>query len=596
MFYNRQGSASSSGFKLLLACLCLLVSGISGIAADARVEKGHTGCVLLKYRSSEFLKVSEVASHSPAADAGVKKGDVVVAIDGVSTSGMSSIESWQRIQGGIGKSVTLTIRQQGEADRQVTIPLQSQPDVYSRAAQEGEPMAQYCLGYYYTGDSPIRDSKKGIEWLNKAADQNYTAAIRDIGTLYDTGYGVPKDFAKAVSYFQRGAKLGDAACEEKLAMMYEYGRGVPPNNKDAFAWYYSAAVQGNLEAESQLGGFYKSGRGAEKNYKEALFWLSDAAKKGDPYAQWNLGDLYRYGHGVKEDAGEALKWYRKAQASLPKNKDLQKDAFEASLAAFSENPETFSIDPTELMTNYRPIVIGVFVILSLLYVAGLIPLLIFTLKKTSAPPAILTASGWMLFYVESQGVAMLAMPLLGMAFSAEGLMGMVGIFSCVPVIISSLGSNRPLLWKTPSGTWLKWLLYVVAGVVSMWVFGDGYSWIYKLITHHPLPAQPTAALVTAAEHHAPWLAYASVVLLIPMTEEIIFRGYFYDALRKHFSPKIVVLLTALAFASIHFQLLYFVPLFAFGMVIGWVKSKTDSIRLTVAIHVVNNLVALLVLK
>lgn len=556
MFYNRQGWISSGGFKLLLVCLCLLVSGIIGIAA----EKGRTGCFLSKHPDSEFLQVWDVVSYSPAAKAGIKTKDTVVAIDGVSTSGMNASDWQNRIRGEIGKSVTFTIRRKGESDRQVAIPFQSAPDVFSQAAQEGDAIAQYGLGVYYAYGAPVLDPKKGAEWLKKSAAQNYVQAMPELGHLY------------------------------------RWGEGVPQSYKDAFAWYYCGAMLGDATSAQQLGILYKAGQGTEKNDNEAFAWLSYAAEKGEPYAQWNLADLYLSGRGVKKNAGEALQWYRKAQVSLPKEKDLQKDVFEASLAAFSENPEAFSIDPTELMTNYRPIVIGVFVLLAAIYVVGLVPLLIFTLKKTSAPPTVLTASGWMLFYIESQGVAMLAMPLLGMAFSAEGLIGMVGVFSCAPVIVSSLGSNRPLLWKTPSGTWLQWLLYVAGGVVAIGLCSAAYSGTYYLITHHPMPSQPTVALITAAEHHAPWLAYASVVLLMPVTEEIIFRGYFYDALRKHFSPNVVMLLTALSFAGIHLQLLYFVPLFALGMVLGWLKSKTGSIRLTVAIHVVNNLIALLFLQ
>jgi hypothetical protein len=75
---------------------------------------------------------------------------------------------------------------------------------------------------------------------------------------------------------------------------------------------------------------------------------------------------------------------------------------------------------------------------------------------------------------------------------------------------------------------------------------------------------------------------------MPVAEEIIFRSYLFDALRQRFSGKIVVIITALAFSLLHFQWLYFVPLFGFGLILGWVRLKTDFLRLPVFLHAMNN--------
>jgi len=84
------------------------------------------------------------------------------------------------------------------------------------------------------------------------------------------------------------------------------------------------------------------------------------------------------------------------------------------------------------------------------------------------------------------------------------------------------------------------------------------------------------------------VAFLAIALFLPVAEEIIFRSYLFDALRRFFSGEISVIIFALAFAAIHFQLLYFVPLFGFGLVFGWIRLKTDSLRLPVLPHIINN--------
>jgi membrane protease YdiL (CAAX protease family) len=91
-----------------------------------------------------------------------------------------------------------------------------------------------------------------------------------------------------------------------------------------------------------------------------------------------------------------------------------------------------------------------------------------------------------------------------------------------------------------------------------------------------------------AKHESLWLAYASVALVLPIAEEIIFRSYLFDALRSRFSGKTVVIVTAFAFSLVHLQWVYLVPLFGFGLVLGWVRLKTNSLRLPILLHVINN--------
>jgi membrane protease YdiL (CAAX protease family) len=140
-------------------------------------------------------------------------------------------------------------------------------------------------------------------------------------------------------------------------------------------------------------------------------------------------------------------------------------------------------------------------------------------------------------------------------------------------------------------SWKTILLYGVGSYLAVALIGYGYEKIYPWITHSELPAQPTLALIGKAKNASAWLAYITIGLLLPVAEEIIFRSYLFDALRRHFSGAVTVVVTALVFSLIHFQFLYFVPLFGFGLILGWLRLKTDSLRLSVILHVLNNALA-----
>lgn len=61
---------------------------------------------------------------TPAQKAGIKKGDIILAVDGKSTVGMTSDQVVDKIRGTIGTPVTLTVRHAGEfADQTVDLPI-----------------------------------------------------------------------------------------------------------------------------------------------------------------------------------------------------------------------------------------------------------------------------------------------------------------------------------------------------------------------------------------------------------------------------------------------------------------------------------------
>ena len=70
-----------------------------------------------------------------------------------------------------------------------------------------------------------------------ASAQGDAVAQFTLGTMYDTGQGVPQDYAEAVRWTRLAADQGVAWAQAYLGNMYETGEGVPPSYVQAHMWH-----------------------------------------------------------------------------------------------------------------------------------------------------------------------------------------------------------------------------------------------------------------------------------------------------------------------------------------------------------------------
>jgi localization factor PodJL len=123
----------------------------------------------------------------------------------------------------------------------------------ARAAQRGEPMAQYWAGYIYQhGIGVSADPDAALRWYEAAADQGNTKAMYNLGVGYAQGWNGAKDAPEASRWFARAARLGFVDAQFNLAVLYERGLGVPPNMSDAYKWYAVAAHSGDAESKKRM--------------------------------------------------------------------------------------------------------------------------------------------------------------------------------------------------------------------------------------------------------------------------------------------------------------------------------------------------------
>jgi membrane protease YdiL (CAAX protease family) len=575
--------------RKLLPLSLWLVAAAMMVRAVEPPAAGCIGATVARSGTSPILTFDYVAAHGPAAEAHLQVGDEVTAVNGVPTSGMSPREAMRSIEGDIGSVVKLTIRRGESTGEQVSLVRRSVLDSYLSAAKEGAPQAQFYVGYFDEhGPASARDLAAAAEWYRKSASQGHAPAQVDLAFLLRHGTGVPRDPAAAVAWDLKAASQGDAKAEGALGYSYMTGEGVPQDDVKAFAWFYSAAQQDDPLAEQYLGLLYRKGQGVKRDDRAAFDWYYRSAEKGDAYGAWGLAYMDEKGLGVPPNLVEAVKWYQKAQAALPHNERLGKITALVSLRALVESPGSTSVDLPLLESAFWREILLSSIFLMAIYAAGGAVLLYFSLRTIEAPPRLSVAIGWLMFYLESQGVALLAVILLGKAFTAETLIVAMSLFGALPVIASSFGPQGRRAWEKSPIPCRKLVLYAGCCCVVFFLIGLAYEKTYVLATHTPLPLQPTRLLILKAKHASAWWTYAVIAGLLPVAEEIIFRGYLFDALRRRFSGKVTVIVTALVFAMAHLQLFYFVPLAGLGLILGWARLKTDSLRFPVFLHLLNN--------
>lgn len=94
--------------------------------------------------------------------------------------------------------------------------------------------------------------------------------------------------------------------------------------------------------------------------------------------------------------------------------------------------------------------------------------------------------------------------------------------------------------------------------------------------------------------------FITFVLVAPVVEELVFRGYFFQVWRNSFLKLWgALLLTSAVFTLIHagqYPLQVLVILFSFSLLLGWAREKTGSVYVPIAMHAANNLVAFILIN
>lgn len=96
------------------------------------------------------------------------------------------------------------------------------------------------------------------------------------------------------------------------------------------------------------------------------------------------------------------------------------------------------------------------------------------------------------------------------------------------------------------------------------------------------------------------LATLSIILLAPLIEEILFRGFLQSFIRQHLGPKQAILVTAVCFSLFHYasgqslgNISIIIPLFVLALFLGFLYEKRGSILAPMALHASFNTISVI---
>lgn len=142
------------------------------------------------------------------------------------------------------------------------------------------------------------------------------------------------------------------------------------------------------------------------------------------------------------------------------------------------------------------------------------------------------------------------------------------------------------LHGAPGGVWLA---AAIGGITVGWVPGwiaarlqEHFPWlglgalemIQKVLTDGPLGGRIAMAVVVA--------------LFGPIAEEVVFRGFMWDALKRFLPPAVVWVVTSVIFAAYHMDPIHVMPVVITGLFLGLMRWTSGSLWPGVLVHVLNN--------
>ncbi|MFT5198576.1 MAG: membrane protease YdiL (CAAX protease family) [Planctomycetota bacterium] len=127
------------------------------------------------------------------------------------------------------------------------------------------------------------------------------------------------------------------------------------------------------------------------------------------------------------------------------------------------------------------------------------------------------------------------------------------------------------------------------------IYGASSLWMSLLhLSGAEVLPQVVSELVKEAAGYERWAVFLMAAVLVPITEEFIFRGFLQTWLVKSQGAFQGILMASVLFALLH-GTTAFGPLLAISLAAGWARHATGSLWPAIVVHICNNAVAAILL-
>ena len=178
----------------------------------------------------------------------------------------------------------------------------------------------------------------------------------------------------------------------------------------------------------------------------------------------------------------------------------------------------------------------------------------------------------------------------GLTISLSVVMGLPAVILALWIAI------RPT--RTPFTDYLalrgtSWKMLLI-GIAALAALVMGWDLVSRALGREVQPGFMGDVLKSAQADGAVWLLVLAFCAAAPISEELLARGFLYRGWSESFlRVPGAILLSSLAWTALHMQYdwFFFGEIFSIGLLLGYLRYRSNSLWLTIVLHGLNNLAA-----
>ena len=161
----------------------------------------------------------------------------------------------------------------------------------------------------------------------------------------------------------------------------------------------------------------------------------------------------------------------------------------------------------------------------------------------------------------------------------------------VPLRLRNIRTTKDELGLTKLPTWMDLFLAPAAFIAYMIMAALLMTAVSQLIPGFDAEEAQDVGFDSISHSYEYILAFVTLVVVAPVAEEILVRGYLYGKLRKSTSVIVAMLVSALLFSAMHMQWNVALNVLPLGIVLVLLREMTGSIWAGIFLHMLKNGVA-----
>jgi len=178
-----------------------------------------------------------------------------------------------------------------------------------------------------------------------------------------------------------------------------------------------------------------------------------------------------------------------------------------------------------------------------------------------------------------------------------GLTISLSVITGLPAVLAALWLAIHLS-RTPFADYLalRWTSWknVAIGIVALIVLVGAWELLSRATGRESAPGFMMDVLRSSRADGALWLLVIAFCVAAPISEELFARGFLYRGWSESFlRPTGAIILSSLVWTALHLQYdwYFFGEVFSIGLLLGYLRYRFNSTWLTIVVHGVNNLAA-----